>query len=121
MTSDKKKSVLHVSRFTAYGSRLLKHFHHGFVDEAVGGEDGRGVDAEGGAVVVGAAPAGLADEERAGGHVPGAQALFPEALEAPGGDVGEVERGGAVAPHGLCVHDEGGEVARELRALAHVV
>src|SRR2546423_12712431 len=106
---------------THHSSLLLKYAQHRVVDEAVAGGDGRRVDVEGFAVVVRDAPAGLFDEEDARGHVPGAQALFVEAVEAPRRDVCEVERGSAVAAHGLCRHDEVSEVAREGAALAHVV
>ena len=41
--------------------------------------------------------AGLAQDDDAGGEVPGAQVALPEAVEAAGGDPGEVERGGAGA------------------------
>src|SRR6185369_7180533 len=40
-------------------------------------------------------PARLAHEERARGHVPGREAELPEAVDAPGRDPREVERGGA--------------------------
>ena len=33
------------------------------------------------------------DDEHAGGHVPGVQFLLPEAVESPGRDVTQVERG----------------------------
>lgn len=39
--------------------------------------------------------AGFGDQQRAGRHVPWAQAEFPEAVEATRGDIGQVERGGA--------------------------
>ncbi len=41
--------------------------------------------------------AGLADEQGAGGEVPGHEDQLPERVEAAAGDVGEVERGGAGA------------------------
>src|SRR5690606_4551296 len=43
--------------------------------------------------------AGLHDQQRAGGDVPGREAEFPESVQPPGGHVGEVERGGARASH----------------------
>src|SRR2546423_12648200 len=79
---------------THHSSLLLKYAQHRVVDEAVAGGDGRVVVVEGPAVVVRDAPAGLFDEEDARGHVPGAKALFVEAVEATRRDVGEVERGG---------------------------
>src|SRR5262249_30912618 len=42
--------------------------------------------------------AGLAHQQNASGNVPELQILFPEAVEATGGDPGEIERGGAEAP-----------------------
>ena len=49
------------------------------------------------AVEVGGEAARLADEEQAGGHVPGRKAALPEAVEAAGRHPGEVERGRAEA------------------------
>ena len=43
------------------------------------------------------AAAGLGDQQRAGRGVPGVEADLPEAVDAAGGHVGEVERGGAGA------------------------
>src|SRR5690242_1045208 len=43
--------------------------------------------------------AGLEDEQRAGGHVPGREAELPEGVEPSARDVREVERRGAGAPH----------------------
>src|SRR4051812_13430019 len=45
--------------------------------------------------------AGLGDDERAGGDVPRLELQLPEAVEAPGGDVAEVEGGGAGAADAL--------------------
>ncbi len=47
------------------------------------------------AVHVGGAPARLADEEQAGGHVPGVESELPEAVQPSAGDVGEVDGGRA--------------------------
>ena len=44
------------------------------------------------AVHVGDHPAGLLDDQRAGGDVPRVQMLFPEPVEAAGRDVAEIER-----------------------------
>src|SRR5450432_4078814 len=44
-------------------------------------------------------PAGLLDEECAGSGIPGRQADLPESIHAPGGDVSQVERGGARTAH----------------------
>ena len=47
------------------------------------------------AAQVGDEAARLAHQQAAGGGVPRLEAAFPEAVEAPGGDPGEIERGGA--------------------------
>lgn len=70
---------------------------HLFVDEAVGGEDDGAAELVRISGEVGDFAAGLFDEQDAGGGVPGLQAKFPEAVEAAGGDAGEIERGGAIA------------------------
>src|SRR5216684_701559 len=51
-------------------------------------------------LAVGAADiaARLADQEGAGGDVPGMEAALPERVEAAGRDVGEIDRGAAHAP-----------------------
>ena len=41
--------------------------------------------------------AGLGDQQRAGRDVPGLQAFLEEAVDAAGGDIGQVQRGGAGA------------------------
>jgi hypothetical protein len=52
--------------------------------------------------------AGLGDQQRAGGHVPGRQAGLEEAVGEAGGHVGQVERGGAgAAQAGGALHDVG--------------
>ena len=43
--------------------------------------------------------AGLADQQLAGGDVPGVEPALPEAVEPAGGDIGEVERDAAGAAH----------------------
>src|SRR3990172_752621 len=67
------------------------------VDAAVGGGDFFPAQAEGHALEVGHHAARFAHQQDAGAHVPGLQIEFPEAVEAPGGDVAEVEGGRAVA------------------------
>lgn len=80
------------------------------VDGVIGGEDVGAVEGGGTTFHVGAAAAGFVDEEDAGGLVPGVEAEFPEGVKAPGGDVGEVEGGGAsaadtVGEHGHLVEE----------------
>src|ERR1700722_6780789 len=41
----------------------------------------------------------FADEERAGGDVPGIQASLPEGVESTGCDIGQIERRAAHPPH----------------------
>src|SRR5687768_4349923 len=53
--------------------------------------------------------AGLSHDERPRGDVPRMELLFPEAVEPPGGDVTEVERGGAETPDGTRPTEEPAE------------
>src|SRR5436309_1010170 len=107
----------HHSLFTIYHSRLLKYLKHRVVDEAVARCDELRVDVEGPSVIMRDATARLFDEQDARSHVPRAQALFVKSVEAPAGDVREVERCGSVAADGLRPHDEAAEVACEVAAL----
>ena len=43
------------------------------------------------------AAAGLLDQQRAGGGIPGLEPDLPEAIDAAGGDIGQIERRGARA------------------------
>ncbi len=95
---------------------------HLLVERAVAGEDLAAVEAELAAVEGRDPAARLAHDERARGHVPGREAALPEAVEAPAGEVAQVEGGRAVAPDGLRAHQERLEQGQHaLRALAHVV
>ena len=63
--------------------------------------------------------AGLADQQHAGGDIPQAQPLFPEAIEAAGSHPGKVERGGPVAAHARADrHDFGKLLQKGVMVLA---
>ena len=53
------------------------------------------------AVKIGNFSAGFFDQENSRCGVPTLESKFPEAIEAAGGNAGEVERGGAIAPHSV--------------------
>ena len=55
--------------------------------------------------------AGLADEQRARGDIPGIETALPEGVERPGGDIGEIKRGAAHASH----VDDASHHSRQLR------
>ncbi len=74
---------------------------HLFMDEAVGRKDDRAAEVIGLSFEVADSAAGLFDEQHSSGGVPLVQAEFPEAVEATGGDAGEIERGGAIAAHAV--------------------
>ncbi len=65
----------------------------------VAGDDVAAVEIAVAAVEVADAPAGLANDQRAGRDVPLAQAQLEERVDAPGRDVAQVERRGARSPH----------------------
>ena len=67
------------------------------MDQAVRGQERRRVDVERSAIDGGDAPAGLLDQDGAGGDVPGAEAELPVAVEPAARDVGEIDDGGAQA------------------------
>src|SRR6266567_3613466 len=80
------------------------------VDCLVAGEDragpGAGREFVAAPVEIGDEAAGLADDEDAGGDVPGVEAVLPETVEAARGHPGEVERGRAAAADACCLaHD----------------
>ena len=58
------------------------------------------------------APAGLLDQQRAGGRVPGLESDLPEAIDAAGGDVGQIQRRRARAAHA------GGHARVSVRSIA---
>src|SRR5581483_11042872 len=91
----------------AAGENLVELVDEGGVDDAVGGQGLAGAAVvEGAAVHVGDGAAGFGDEEGAGGDVPGIEVEFPEAVEAPGGGVGQVEGSGAGAAHAVRAHGD---------------
>src|SRR5690606_40481624 len=69
------------------------------VDLRIAGDDVARLEIAVRAVEIADAPAGLADDQRAGGDVPLAEAELPEPVDASGRDVAEVERRRARAPH----------------------
>src|SRR5262249_36132258 len=74
------------------------------------------------AAQVAGAPSRLLDDEEPRGYVPGLELQLPEAVEAPGGDVAEVERGAPVAAHRTRALHQRGEVIEVVDlAPAHVV
>ena len=111
-----------------------------FVDGAVVGEDVlRCRKRMKRAVHVAHAPAGFADQQDSGGHVPGIETEFPERVEPAAGDIGQVDRrrpgaADAVRRHGHLVIEVdvhvvmtlaageagGGEAIGEARRLRHV-
>src|ERR671911_623434 len=82
------------SCFTSSGAEPLLHLDE---ELAVGSEHIAGYHRVGAAIDVDHAAAGLADDEYAGGEIPGFEAAFPEGIEAAGGHIGKVETGGAGA------------------------
>jgi hypothetical protein len=52
------------------------------------------------------------EEEGPGGDVPGREANLPEAVQAPGGDVCDVEGGGAAAAYTLGAFEKSGELGQ---------
>ena len=64
---------------------------------------------EGTTVERGDAAAGLLDQQHASGDVPRVEALLPEAVHAPAGDVADVERGRAEPAHGAGFAEKRGE------------
>src|SRR5664279_5149572 len=69
------------------------------VDESVTGQDLSTVKAKRRSVKAGHASAGFLNQKCARGGVPRIQIEFPEAVVAPAGDVGQVERRRSSAPH----------------------
>ncbi len=79
------------------------------VDRLVAGDDAALVQHAILAVGVAHIAACLAQDDDAGGEVPGPQIALPEAVEPAGRGPGQVERSGAHAPHpGGCRHDGAG-------------
>src|SRR5262245_7579089 len=78
--------------------RRLQQLHQLAVDELVAADLVAGRERIVLAVDTGDGAAGLAHHDLACGDVPGLQVALPKAVEAAGGDEGEVESGGAKAP-----------------------
>ncbi len=76
------------------------------MEGAVGGEDLGGPLGEG-VVEIGDAAAGFGEDEGAGCDVVEIEVEFPEAIEATGGGVAEVQRGGAHATDALNLRNDG--------------
>src|SRR4030095_10103141 len=74
-----------------------EHVEQRRVERAVGGHDLAPAPPRAAAVAIGHAPAGLAHDQPACGHVPGLELVLPVAVEPAARDVAEVERGAAVA------------------------
>src|ERR1051326_1297481 len=91
------------------------------MNQAIAGDDRGFVNVERAALIIGDAPARFFDDQRARGDVPWFKSFFPKPIEAARGYVSEIERGRAVAPHTLRVHDEIREVSRELISFTHIV
>src|SRR5262245_44102517 len=77
--------------------RLMDDAEHRVVDTTVAGDHLPPVGIERRVVVGRGSAAGFDDHQATGGEVPGLEWPFPEAVEATGGDVAEVQGGGAVA------------------------
>jgi hypothetical protein len=88
------------------GEDLFEEVEGGGVDEGVGGEERVAFEGVGAAVHIGDFATGFFDEEFTGGHVPGAELEFPEAIEAAAGDVGQIDGGGAGAADAVGDHGE---------------
>src|SRR6185437_14080955 len=78
--------------------RLVEKLHQRFMQIRIGGEHIPAAEHARAAAYVGDIAAGFADDEDAGCKIPGRQVELPEAVESPGSDIGEVERGDAEAP-----------------------
>jgi hypothetical protein len=79
---------------------------HFFVDKAVGGENDGAAEMIGLIVKIRDFSAGLFDEKNACGSVPALEAKFPEAIEAAGGDAGEIERSRTVTANSMRAQSE---------------
>src|SRR5713226_8208623 len=80
---------------------LQRHGAHLFVDQPVGGENHGAAKLVRISGEIAHFATGFFDEEYACGGVPFREPKFPEALEAAGGNAGEVQRGGAVAANAV--------------------
>src|SRR5215469_12555149 len=78
--------------FHSSGKDFLKLFHHFPVHQAVAGQNFAAVNRERPVFVVGDLASGFLDQQNPGGGVPGVEVKLPESVEAPTGDVAEVER-----------------------------
>src|SRR5215217_5205411 len=66
---------------------VADHGQHGIVQEGVAGQDAAGARREWRSGHVGHATAGLLDDERAAGNVPGLEVALPEPVHAASGDI----------------------------------
>jgi hypothetical protein len=71
------------------------------VDEAVGSEHDGAAKGVGNVMKICDFSAGFFDEENACGGVPALEAEFPEAIEAAGGNAGQIQCGGTVTAHAV--------------------
>ena len=74
-------------------SRRSDFFHHFFVQEFVGGENGAFFVVEGGSVNVGDAAAGLFEDYASGCDVPNFETEFPGAVDLAGGYKAKIKCG----------------------------
>src|SRR6266849_3047822 len=83
-----------------------RHGAHFFVDQAVSGENDGATKLVWISGKIANPTAGFFDQQDACGHVPFCKAEFPEAIEAAGGNTGEIQRSGAIAAHTVRVLSE---------------
>src|SRR5262249_30619333 len=95
-----------------------QNLHQLAVDELVAAHDVSGHHRIAGGVDVADRTSGFANHDQAGGDVPGVQVAFPVAVEAAGGDEGEVEGGGAEAAQSCDAVLDRGHLAAEFVVVA---
>ena len=74
---------------------------NGLVQQAVAGQDAGFFEGDRLAASGGHLPAGLLDEQAAGGEIPGSELVLEEGAEAPQANIRQVKCGGAHAPHAV--------------------
>src|SRR6267154_2901303 len=89
---------------TVLGCR--QHVEHPGVDPAVGRDESPLVQFRGAPGEIRDSPAALDHDHHTGGHVPRAEAQLPKPIRAPHADLGDGERRGTRAAHGLRALDE---------------
>src|SRR5438132_9959894 len=77
---------------------IADHAQHLLMKPIVGGDEVSGGGVERRAVHAGDSSCRLLHDQRTGGHVPGLEMLFPEAVEPSRGHVAEIQRGGSKTP-----------------------